>query len=180
MKFLFNTKNSRMCLRREMQAPCPNINHMTAPLILWKERNLHLDPSIFCRKTNLQHLVNTSKKTSKKGSFNIQSLQLVPLSFLSKGRVIFLCVDYCRLNRLTIKNQYLLALILGLLDHLNHSKVYTKIDLHGAYNLVCIRKGDEWKMVFRTYYGHFEYVMMPFGLINVPTVFPTSNECCFS
>jgi hypothetical protein len=104
MKFLFNTKNSRMCLRREMQAPCPNINHMTAPLILWKERNLHLDPSIFCRKTNLQHLVNTSKKTSKKGSFNIQSLQLVPLSFLSKGRVIFLCVDYCRLNRLTIKN----------------------------------------------------------------------------
>jgi hypothetical protein len=73
-----------------------------------------------------------------------------------------------------------LPLILRLLDQLNHAKVYTKIDLQGAYNLVCIREGDEWKMVFKTYYGHFEYVMMPFGLTNVPIMFPTSNECCFS
>jgi len=76
-----------------MQAPCPSIDHMTTPLILWKEHNLHLDPFILCRKTNLQHLVNTLMKTLKKGSFDIQSLQLMPSSFLSKGRVIF--VNMC-------------------------------------------------------------------------------------
>jgi hypothetical protein len=53
MKFPPNTKNSKMCLRREMQTPCPNIDHMIAPLILWKEHNLHLDPFIICCKTNL-------------------------------------------------------------------------------------------------------------------------------
>jgi hypothetical protein len=55
-----------------------------------------------------------------------------------------MCVDYCGLNQFTIKNQHILPLILGLLDQLNHVKVFTKVDLCGAYNLVCIQEGDEW------------------------------------
>jgi hypothetical protein len=62
-------------------------------------------------------------------------------------------------------------LILGLLDQLSHAKVYTKIDLHGAYNLVCNEEGDKWNIAFHTHYGHFEYVVMPFGLMNAPIVF---------
>jgi hypothetical protein len=62
-------------------------------------------------------------------------------------------------------------LILGLLDQFFHAKVHTKIDLHGAYNLVRIQEGDEWKTMFKTHYGHFEYVVMPFGLTNVPFLF---------
>ncbi len=82
-----------------------------------------------------------------------------------------MCVDYCGLNRFTIKNRYPLPLILGLLDQLSHAKMYTKIDLHGTYNLVHIREGDEWKMTFRTHYNHFEYVvMMPFVITNAPNV----------
>jgi hypothetical protein len=57
------------------------------------------------------------------------------------------------------------------LDQLNHGKVYTKIDLHGEHKLVHIQEGDEWKMMFKTYYSHFEYVVMPFGLTNAPTIF---------
>jgi hypothetical protein len=82
-----------------------------------------------------------------------------------------MCVDYRGLNRLIIKNWYHLALISKLLDQLSHAKVYTKIDLHGTYNLVCIREGDEWKMMFKTHYDHFEYVVMPFGLTNASTIF---------
>jgi hypothetical protein len=63
------------------------------------------------------------------------------------------------------------ALILGLLDQFNHAMVYTKIDLCGAYNLVRIRKGNEWKMMFKTRYDHFEYVVMPFGLTIAPFIF---------
>jgi hypothetical protein len=49
--------------------------------------------------------------------------------------------------------------------------MYSKIDLRGTYNLVCTQEGDEWKIMFKTRYGHFEYVVMPFGLINTPVVF---------
>ena len=46
-----------------------------------------------------------------------------------------------------------------------------RIDLQEAYNLVCIKAGDEWKTAFRTRYGHFEYNVMPFGLTNAPAIF---------
>jgi hypothetical protein len=62
-------------------------------------------------------------------------------------------------------------LISGLLDRLCTEKIFTKLDLHGAYNLLRIRPGDKWKTAFRTRYGHFEYMFMPFGLTNAPAVF---------
>ncbi len=49
--------------------------------------------------------------------------------------------------------------------------MYTKIDLLGRYNLVRIRKGDEWKMTFKSCYNNFKYVVMPFGLTNALVVF---------
>jgi hypothetical protein len=82
-----------------------------------------------------------------------------------------MCVDYHGFNRLTIKNQYPLPLISGILDQLSHAKVYTKIDLRGTYNLVRIQKGDKWKIILKTHYNHFEYVVMPFGLNNVLFIF---------
>jgi hypothetical protein len=82
-----------------------------------------------------------------------------------------MCVDYRGLNQLAIKNEYPLLLILGLLHQLSHAKVYTQIDLHGTYNLMHIREGDEWKMAFKTHSSHLEYVLMSFGLTNVPTIF---------
>jgi hypothetical protein len=62
-------------------------------------------------------------------------------------------------------------LISGLLDRLRTEKIFTKLDLRGAYNLLSIRPGDEWKTAFRTRYGHFKYTVMPFGLTNAPIVF---------
>jgi hypothetical protein len=52
------------------------------------------------------------------------------------------------------------------LEQLGSVKIFTKIDLRGAYNLVQVKEGDEWKTTFRTRYGHFEYSVMPFGLTN--------------
>ena len=58
-----------------------------------------------------------------------------------------------------------------MLDWLVGVKVYTKLDIQLAYNLIWIKEGDEWKMAFRTCYSHFEYHVMPFGLVNTPVTF---------
>lgn len=95
-----------------------------------------------------------------------------PILFVKKkDGSLRLCVDYRGLNKVTVKNRYPLPLISGLLDQLGQAKIYTKIDLRGAYNLVRIKEGDEWKTAFRTRYGHFEYNVMPFGLTNAPAIF---------
>jgi hypothetical protein len=57
------------------------------------------------------------------------------------------------------------------LQQLGEAKIFTKIDLRGAYNLLRIKKGDEWKTAFNCKYGHFEYTVMPFGLMNAPAHF---------
>ncbi len=64
-----------------------------------------------------------------------------------------------------------MPLISSLMDWLRNGKIFTKLDLCGAYNLLRIHPGDEWKTAFRTRYGHFEYTVMPFGLTNAPVVF---------
>jgi hypothetical protein len=72
---------------------------------------------------------------------------------------------------ITKKNRYPLPLISGLLDRLRTGKIFTKLDLRGAYNLLQIRPGDEWKTAFYTRYDHFEYMVMPFSLTNALVVF---------
>ena len=53
-----------------------------------------------------------------------------------------------------------------LLDRLRSAKFFTKIDLRAGYNNVRILPGHEWKTAFRTRYGSFEYLVMPFGMTN--------------
>ncbi|KAI5448775.1 hypothetical protein NCC49_006605 [Naganishia albida] len=95
-----------------------------------------------------------------------------PVLFVKKkDGTLRLCVDYRKLNAITVKNRYPLPLIDESLDRLRTATWFTKIDLRGAYNLIRITEGDEWKTAFRTRYGLFEYLVMPFGLTNAPATF---------
>ena len=96
-----------------------------------------------------------------------------PILFVPKphGRGLRLCVDYRGLNKVTILNRYPLPLMNELRDRVQGSKIFSKIDLKSGYNLVRIKEGDEWKTAFRTRYGHYEYLVMPFGLANAPATF---------
>ena len=90
-----------------------------------------------------------------------------PILFVpKKDGKLRLCVDYRGLNKVTIKNRLALPLISETLDRLAGSKIFTKLDLTHAYHRLRIRRGDEWKTAFRTRYGHFEYLVLPFGLTN--------------
>ncbi|CAJ0968825.1 unnamed protein product, partial [Ranitomeya imitator] len=82
-----------------------------------------------------------------------------------------LCIDYRLLNKITVKFQYPLPLLSDLFARIKGASWFTKIDLRGAYNLVRIKQGDEWKTAFNMPEGHFEYLVMPFGLSNAPSVF---------
>ncbi|GKB01319.1 putative reverse transcriptase domain-containing protein [Tanacetum coccineum] len=89
--------------------------------------------------------------------------------------------DYRELNKLTVKNHYLLPRIDDLFDQLQGSSVYSKIDLRSSYHQLRVRDEDIPKTDFRTRYGHYEFQVMPFGLTNAPAVFmDLMNRVCKS
>ncbi|KAK3538777.1 hypothetical protein QTP86_015894 [Hemibagrus guttatus] len=81
------------------------------------------------------------------------------------------CIDYRGLNAVTVRYPYPPPLVPAALEQLRGARVFTKLDLRSAYNLVRIREGDKWKTAFHTTHGHYEYCVMPFGLTNTPAVF---------
>ncbi|GJS13428.1 putative reverse transcriptase domain-containing protein [Tanacetum coccineum] len=95
-----------------------------------------------------------------------------PVLFIKKkDRSFHMCIDYRELDKLTVKNRYLLLRIDDLFDQLQGSSVYSKIDLRSGYHQLRVREEDIPKTAFRTRYGHYEFQVMPFGLTNAPAVF---------
>ena len=88
-----------------------------------------------------------------------------------KDKTFQLCIDYRKLNRVLIKNKYPFPRIDALFDQLRGARVYSKIDFYTGYHQLRVREADNPKMVFRTRYGHFEFIVMPFGLTNASTEF---------
>ena len=82
-----------------------------------------------------------------------------------------LCIDYKELNKVTVKNKYPLLMIDDLFDQLRESCVFSKIDLRTGYNQLGTKGEDILKTAFRTRYGHYEFLVIPFGLTKAPTVF---------
>ncbi|GJZ78527.1 putative nucleotidyltransferase, ribonuclease H [Tanacetum coccineum] len=95
-----------------------------------------------------------------------------PILFVKKKDGSFrMCIDYRKLNKLTVKNRYSLPRIDDLFDQLQGLRFFSKIDLRSRYHQLRVHKDDIPKIVFRTRYGHFEFTVMPFGLTNAPAIF---------
>lgn len=97
-----------------------------------------------------------------------QPTAAVPTLFAQKkDQSLRFCVHYGRLNNITGKSRYSLPLIQESLDRLRSAKIFTKINLQGAYEvLIGITEAEECKTAFRSRYGLFELLVMPFGLTN--------------
>ena len=95
-----------------------------------------------------------------------------PVVFVKKkDGTLCLCIDYCQLNKMEIKNRYSFPRIDDLFDQLCRATIFSKIDLRSSYHQVQIKDEDIFKTAFRTWYGHYEFIVMPFGLTNSHPVF---------
>jgi len=104
-----------------------------------------------------------------------------PIIFVKKhDGTLRLCVDYRKLNAITIRNSYPIPRINDLIESFKGATIFTRLDLRSAYNLIRIKEGHEYLTAFRTPIGHFEYLVMPFGLRNAPSVFQRFVQDIFS
>nr|GFA34918.1 putative reverse transcriptase domain-containing protein [Tanacetum cinerariifolium] len=103
-----------------------------------------------------------------------------PVLFVKKKDGSFrMFIDYRELNKLTVKNRYPLLRIDDLFDQFQGSSVYSRINLRSGYPQLHVSEADIPKTAFRNRYGHYEFQVMLFGLMNEPTVFmDLMNRVC--
>ena len=130
-------------------------------------------PSYMMAPTELKELKTQLQNLVDKGFIRPSvSLWGAPVLFVKKKYgTIRLCIDYRQLNKITIKKKYPLLRIDDLFDQLQGENVFSKIDLRSGYHQHKMKETNVSKMAFRTRYGHYEFLVMSFGLMNAPTAF---------
>ncbi|XP_052885314.1 uncharacterized protein LOC128293812 [Gossypium arboreum] len=111
---------------------------------------------------------------------------MTPVLFVNKkDGTMKMCIDYRQFNKLTVKNKYILPRIDDLFDQFREVSMFSKIDLRSEYHQLRVKEVDVHKIAFRTRYGHYEFLVMPFAPLNklqhkdVPFVWTDAQQSSF-
>lgn len=121
------------------------------------------------------------KEMMHKGIIQMSSSPFASLVFLVKKKIWGwrLFVDYRMVNKLTIKNRYLIPLMEDLFDELGKARIFSKLDLKSSYHQIRVKEEDRGKTAFQTHAEHYEFLVMSFGLSNAPATFQNiMNHIC--
>ena len=104
-----------------------------------------------------------------------------PIFFVKKNDDTYiLCIDYWQSNKMIVKSKYTLPRIDDLIYQVRGAKVISKIDLRLGYHQVRVKDEDIHKIDFITWYGHYEFVVIPVGIANAPPTFMYLMNSIFS
>jgi hypothetical protein len=111
---------------------------------------------------------------------SVSSWDALVLFVKKKDGTLRLCIDYRQLNKVTIKKKYPLPRINDMFDQVRGANIFSKLDLRSRHHQVRIKDPDINKTTFRTIYGHYKFVVIPFGLTNAPATFMSLMNSIFN
>ena len=123
--------------------------------------------------TELKELKTQLQELLEKGFVrpSVSPWGVLVLFVKKKDGILQMCIDYQQINKVTVKNKYPLPRIKDIFDQLKGASVFSKIDLRSKYYQLQEKDVNVPKTAFRTRYGHYEFLVMPFRLTNAPTTF---------
>ena len=140
-------------------------------IILQEGKNPPFGPIYSLSQTELDELAKYLKENLANGFISRStSPAAAPILFVKKkSGELRLCIDNRGLNAVTVRDPPVLPLVSEMIDRLGNARYYTKLDVRNAYYRIRIKSGMEWLTGFRCKYGHFQYNVLNFGLVNAPS-----------
>ena len=167
----------RVAFLATLSRPLPLKAARRSPRCCWRRvidgKTPPFGPLYAMSRNELQALKAWLEKNLKKGFIRPSSSAAAsPVLFVKKadGSLRF-CVDYRGLNNISVKDRYPLPLTKESLNNLKGMKYFTKIDIISAFNNIRIKEGQEYLTAFRTRFGLYESLVMPFGMTGAPATF---------